>query len=67
MIIKFNKELYTEDAIRKAYLEFLNSNIAKIKKTKDDFIIEVPDALQEEEVHHFENMVLLYTIEEKRK
>lgn len=67
MKVTFDKNLYTEDAIKKAYSEMLNSEINKIMKSSKEYIVELPKEFSDEELHHFESMVLLYTIEDKRR
>ncbi len=67
MIVKFDRRLYTEDAIKKAYSEFLNTEPCNPKKSGNNYLIELPDKIDDDELHHFENMALLYTIEEKRR
>ncbi|MCX7958273.1 MAG: hypothetical protein N3B13_04435 [Deltaproteobacteria bacterium] len=67
MLVKFDKRLYSEEAIKKAYSEFLNTKPCIPGKSGNDYVVELPDKTKDEELHHFESMVLLYTIEEKRR
>jgi hypothetical protein len=67
MKVTFDSKLYTEGAIRKAYSELLNKEPPQLKKGIGELIIELPSSLKEEDVFEFENMALLFTIEEKRR
>ncbi len=67
MLVRFDRKLYTEDAIKKAYSEFTENQSCKIEKSGKDYIVKLPEIKDEAELHHFESMVLLYTIEEKRR
>ncbi|MCX7945258.1 MAG: hypothetical protein N2746_12190 [Deltaproteobacteria bacterium] len=67
MLVKFDRKLYTENAIKKAYSEFLNKELSTIKKSSKDFVVELPENIEEDDIRYFESMVLLFTIEEIRK
>ncbi len=67
MKLTFDSRLYTAGAVKNAFMEFTGEKEAKIKRVKSDIIVELPEKYSEEEVLHFENMVLLFTIEEKRR
>ncbi|MGB9600206.1 MAG: hypothetical protein ACP5QK_10125 [Myxococcota bacterium] len=66
MKVTFDRKLYSEEAIKKAYAELCNSEAKRIKVTSEEYIIELPESF-DDRLHHFESMVLLYTIEEKRR
>lgn len=67
MKVIFDKQLYTEEAIKKAYSELTGSELKKVKKSGKNYVLELPEDTEKDEIHYFENMVLLYTIEDKRK
>ncbi len=67
MKVIFDKLLYTEEAIKKAYSEFTGSELKKINKSGKNYVLELPEETEKGEINNFENMVLLYTIEDKRK
>lgn len=67
MIVKFDRSLYSEEAIKRAYTEFFNLKPKSIRRSKSDFLVEIPATRGKDDIPYFENMVLLYTIEDRRR
>lgn len=65
--LTFGTMLYTEDAIRRALLEFTQRKNFRIKKKRSIIEVELLGRFEEGDILQFVNSALLYTIEEKRR
>lgn len=65
--LTFGTMLYTEDAIKRALLEFTQRKNFRIRKTSSAIEVELLGRFEEEDILQFVNSALLYTIEEKRR